>query len=474
MGSSVTLAIDAAPLSNDYYWPADYDGRFVAEGLIRTLVPAWPSAGSNSLERGAAAAIDCLDGGERWRIHLDTSLSWSNGESLSAAHIVQAVARVLDHPRSQLLQLLRTAGPGDLPIQVVDDSCVDFLFMRPLAFARKLFTVPQLAPQHVAGNQVGAPVLGDYELTSASQDSIVLARHSHSRQSPERHHPDRLIFKIFPQLASAISSFNRGEIDISPTTSFGPSEIAAFSSHEGHVAKDILIFGNLDFGDHASLDPDVRRTLGLSLDRNRITQSCGDLVRPFWAQTSPWYREEAAEPGLTIPPADPSGLQVDRVRAAVRTDIEIPYADFNPNQNIVTEICRQLSEIFGITAIPRPLGYRQYVKAALSRRFVMLYTLTAAEFSHPASLLLPWRSNSPNAQRLKFADAALDSAIDRASANSDDQQRALWRSADQRWLTLMPRIPLVQVRAHCVHGNRISDVRLSSCGLVDFGQLALK
>jgi ABC-type transport system substrate-binding protein len=471
MRSGVTLAIDTAPLNSDPYWPADYDGCLVSEAIIRTLVSPWSPPDGSSVGEGAAIEIERQGSGDRWRVHLDTSLSWSDGEPLSVVHVIQSVMRIMDRQHSMLFRLLRIGDGGELPIQIVDESRVDFWFARPLSFAPALFALPQLAPRHLAGNHVGAPVLGDYELASESADEIVLTYHKHMREPAAVHRPERLTFKVFSRLESAIAGFSRGDVDISPITSFGPSEIEAFSNHKNHVARDILIFGALDFGVKATLKPELRHTLGMALDRGRITQSCPDLVRPFLGQTDPWYGEPSTAPGA--PRTEPSGVLVDQVRAALGKEIEIPYADFNPNREIVTETCRQLAEVFGITATGRPLSYLQYVKAVISRRFALLYTLTVAEFPHPASLLMPWRSDNPNAQRLKFSDAILDDAIDRASESFDDEQHDLWRSADHRWLDLMPRIPLVQVRAHCVHSTRVSDVRLSASGLVDYRRLTL-
>ncbi|MFD9123326.1 ABC transporter substrate-binding protein [Kitasatospora sp. NPDC059571] len=467
------MALDSAPLSSDRHWPADYDARLVGESLIRTLVPAASDPGQVGIPTGGSAtAVERLNRDGCWRVRLDESLHWSDGTGLSAADVLRSASRIAEHPRSTAFRLLFGGADRDFPVQAVDDATLEFTFARPLSFARELLTLPQLAPVHSAGGQIGAPSLGDYELAAMTENIIRVTRHAYA-QEPSGRNPESLEFRVHPQLADAMGAFSRGLVDISPTTSFGRAELAAFGSHKNLLSRNISIFGSLEFGAEApglASRPDLRHALGAALDRRRLVESCPGLVSEFWEQTGPWKRPaEVVSPGA---PVVPSGAQVDGIRAALGRELEIPYADFSPNGAIVSEVCRQLADLFGITAAPRPVSYRTYVRTVLSQRHSLLYTLTTADFPHPAALLLPWRSDSPHARRSGFADSALDGAIDEASA-AIDRADELWRLADLRWLTLMPRVPLVQVRAHCVHSDRVSDVRLSAGGLIDFGRLAL-
>ncbi|WP_327279287.1 ABC transporter substrate-binding protein [Streptomyces sp. NBC_00597] len=467
MDSGIVFALDSMPLNSDSHWPADYDARFVGEALLGALSV---EAGDGSLRTGSALAVERFDGGRRWRVTLDGEAAWSDGLPLSAEHALASVRTVLARPRSPLARLLYPELPTEPAVQVAADV-VDYRFARPVSYVPSLLTLPQFAPSRESGTGADAPVLGPYEITGRGEDGIRMSLRDRAADERAGNRPRELEFRVFARTREALDALRRGEIDVSPTTSFSVQDVFDCAGVDGFQSRPISIFGSLEFGGSSgnlNRRPELRRALGFAVDRERIAERCPGLVIPFLYQTAPWS---------AVPPSSktrrPTSREIDELRRELGGSLEIGYADFTPNDVIVRAVCDQLQEIFGITAVPRPLSYRAYVRSALSRDYSLLYTLTTADFPHPASLLTPWYSTGAVAKRLGFADAGLDALLDAASEETDPgAQAGRWAAADRRWSELMPRIPLIQVRAHCLSSGRLTGARLNSSGLIDFGRLA--
>jgi hypothetical protein len=484
MSANLTIALDSAPLNKDPHWPADYDGRLISAALTRPLLPtakaakaakapAYASAkapgaapGNADRTRGSALRAEYLERHDRWRVHLDTSLRWSDGTQLTSADVLRSAQRVLDRPHSMAFRLLHGESPRADAVRSAGPGCVDFSFARPISFAEDVLTLPQFAP----GRAALTSSLGPYQLIGTGDRNATLAGNPYQRP-PEGEPAELLEFRFFPDVNHAINEYARGAVDVLPTTGMGTAELALARGGQDIPFGDIPIFGCLDFGSRSSLlsgPPEVRRALGASLNRAAIARALPDLIRPYWTASGAWSdNAPAAEPTAEL-----TTVQVDAVRKALGANVEIPFAAFRPNDEIVAGICGQLKSVFGIAASGRPLGYRQYARTVVSGDYSLMYTLTVADFCHPAALLLPWRSDSPHARRLGFRDTELDRRID-AAATSFDAQHTLWRDADQRWLELMPRIPVIQVRAGTVHSDRVRGVRLGRDGLIDMDRLSL-
>ncbi|MFP8883836.1 ABC transporter substrate-binding protein [Streptomyces mangrovi] len=441
------------PLSGNLRWPIDYDSRFVGQAAIRTLFTESDS-GAEPVP-AAAYKADSFEDGRRWRVHLNTSLRWSDGEPLRAAHAAAAAEEMATRPFAAATRFLGEEPRGR--IQVIDDATVEYHFARPTAFAPALLTLPQFAPTRPGGMSLGA-----YIPTLRDQDAIRLTRHPHAQDTGGE--PEELIFRTYKTHSAALDAYASRELDVTPTIGFTQDQLHRFQEHPRLLNRDISLFGSLEFGHRAvgglRSSAIVRRTLSSLLDRERLVGPCPGLL-------SPWR-----------PRGGPAGGSV--VRESVLRDalcgnqgnLEIGYADFAPNGDVVTGIVEQLKDSLGVSAVPRPMSFKEYVRTAARGDYDMLYTLTAADFPHPAALLTPWHSGNAAAVRAGLSDACLDGLIDEASACPDPQQQHdLWQRADERWLELMPRIPLVQVQANCAYSERVGGMHLSASGFIDFERL---
>ncbi|MEU4799670.1 ABC transporter substrate-binding protein [Streptomyces sp. NPDC023327] len=463
--TTARISLDAMPLHRDVRLPVDYSGRLIAESVLRRLfteddVPA----------QGCAVGAEMLDDGRRWRIALDSDLRWSDGNPLRAEDVVEAADHALtSRSNSAALFLGDTAAGNDVPVRALRADTVEFRFGRPVAFAPALLSLPAFAPLRRGPDGVGAPALGDYTVADWDTDAVVLDRR------PELRHADALDsvrFEHVPLAAEAVRLFRSGELDATSPTGFGVAEVTELTAHPGAVRQPVDIFGSLDLGRRAPRpwlrSAAARRGVSAVLDRARLETVTAGLAEP-WR----WPSIEALGEGA--PDAIPSEEGAQPEEGAQRPageagPIEIAYSAFDPNAEIAEEVAAQLRAALGAEVVTRQLSFDAYVKASVTRDFCLLYSLTTPAFSHPAGSLSDWRSTGRAARRSGLADPVLDAALDAAESCPEPGEAArLWARASDRWCALLPKIPLVRVRAWYLRGRRLSGLTVSRAGLMYLG-----
>ncbi|WP_380282753.1 ABC transporter substrate-binding protein [Kitasatospora purpeofusca] len=473
MSSRLNIALDSMPLSDDYHWPIDYDSRVVGEALVRPLFSAHGESAEPAPD--AAETAWTVDDGRTWRLRLDERRRWSDGARLRAEHAQAAVERILSRPGSAVARLLdRATGP----VRVVDGNTLEYRFAQPTAFAREVLTLPQFAPFRAAVDGRRA-TLGSYAQAGAGARGIRLARHDFADEGPAPA-AEHLAFTSRENHQDALDAYGDGALDITPTIGFTQDQLDRFADHPRLLSRDVSMFGSLEFGTRATrftASPDARRALSGLLDRGRLVGRVPGLLKP-WSQRSDLWKRAPSAPGANAAQATtgarPTGRDLALLREAVRGERTITYADFPPNGEVVAGIREQLREELGVVVSGRPVTFPAYVRTVVSGDYDMLYTLTTADYPHLAALLTPWHSHDVAGARAGLRDPVLDRFLDRARAclNRDSAETA-WGLAGERWLTLMPRIPLVQVRANCVYSQRITGLKISGAGFLAFDRISM-
>lgn len=466
MTDTITLALDAMPLTLDHHWPGDLNARLIAEAVVFPLFKE-PYQGTVP-DAGSACSAISLDDGQRWQVTINETLRWSDGKPLVAADAVRAIRQALARQRSAVARLLTIDATGSQrDIAFVDACTFEIRLPRPLAFVRELLCLPQLAPRREHEGTNSEPVLGPYFVEGRDDASITLQRWS-APLAPGV--PSHIVFRHIPCMDEALCVYDAGEIDVTPTTGLGSLHLAALRGRPDFLSRTITLFACLEFGhqvDAIARSARLRNALARVFNRSTIAQRVEGLAQPWWSHTAPWD-------GIHfIPPPEPIS---DRDRADIRhacpNGITVKYADFAPNDEIVREVCYQLQGALGIPVRSTALTFKQYVRAAITRDYSLLFTLTTANFPHPAALLSPWRSGGSVAVQIGLADAVLDQRISAAESYPDAPgQLALWRSVDDRWHELMPHIQLLQLNAQCLRAPHLRDFELTQGGLVRFERM---
>jgi ABC-type oligopeptide transport system substrate-binding subunit len=467
------------PLNDDFHWPVDYNGRLVAGAIVGSLFVEDEIMGSPRPYR--AASTICLEGGRRWQVQISDTY-WSDGVRLSVDHLRMAVERILTRPNRVVARHFFPTRTEDQrqAVRILDEKTIEYRFARPIRFVPHLLTMPQFAPCRGSDSEASAPALGPYRLAKRERYGFVLHQNQRAARSRSKF-VGRLVFRQFSDTESALAAYKKGTVDVTPTTSFGKDEMRAFVEHPNLLSRNVSMFGYLEFG--ASLPAfrkshRLRAALGALIDRHELADRLPGLIRPLWDQ-SVFNRPEQkavskhlitdANRSTSRPDACITSEMVDALREGCRGSLEIAYANFIPNADVVGEICAQLRSRLGVEVRKSSLTYHEYVKAAITGDHCLLYSLTAADFTHPAAIFSPWRSDGSLATGMGFGDPALDRRIEAAESCADpSEEPKLWRDVSDIWLDLMPRIPILQVRANCLFSSRINDLHLTPGGLIPF------
>ncbi|HEX9334659.1 MAG TPA: hypothetical protein VF892_02190, partial [Pseudonocardiaceae bacterium] len=131
-------------------------------------------------------------------------------------------------------------------------------------------------------------------------------------------------------------------------------------------------------------------------------------------------------------------------------------------------VADMLRRELGVEVRTTRLSFDDYVRAAMSMDFCLLYSLTTPGYPHPAASLSDWRSVGRAASRLGLADRELDTRLDAAEAAPDVECAPLWEHVVDRWCELLPKIPLVRVQAWLLRGSGLRGLEVTTSGLMRF------
>lgn len=452
---TLTLALDAEPLGNDARRPVDYNARLVAEAVLAT--PYREAPGAAEPLSHAAYGLESVDDGLRWRMCPDEAMLWSDGTPLRAAHLVSGIRDAALRDR----QISRFLARGDAAAGELPDGRVEIRLREPIGFLSALLTLPQLSPLRPDFDGV----LGPYFPADchARVDGLRLRLQPHAQAEGL---PEELRFPIITDLAEAVGAFRAGHVQATPTTSFDVADTGLHAGDPDLVSAPLTLFGSLEFGRRASgvrQAPGLRAALAALLDPEELAVRTGGLLEAAPAPVAALLGHNG--PRRTVAPG---AREVRAVRAAYAGTgpVEIAYADFVPNGTVVEGICAQLREALGLDMRPRALSYDSYVRAALTGNHTLLYTLTTTDFPHPAALLGPWAAGGTYGRTTGFTDATFDRLFSLARGAAGPDEPAAWLEAEERWLYLMPRVPLLRVRAHYLASPRVRAAGLTPSGLI--------
>lgn len=441
----ITIALDARPLSKDLRRSACHNGRALADLLLGAVLR---NTNDESVpQAGIASGAEPVDDGQVWRVRLDAHRTWADGRSVHAEDLVRAVSCFLDSPG--VLSSHLGAARCDISAEAVDAATVLFRLSHPIGYFPYLLTLPQFAPRHGWRTDDCGPFLGRYALHAWTDAGIEL----HKNYGLDGAEPERLQFRFIERPSEVLDAFDRGDIDVTPITSFDCEHLGVLSARPELTlhAKPLLIFGWVDFGRQSGLlreRADLRRLLGSLIDRTRLQEDLGGLV----CRTESYLGVVSQ----SAAPETPSPAELQALREACPESLTVAFSDYAPNATVAARICADITNATGIPTRAHKLTFQQYVRAAVTQGFCLLYTLTTADFAHPAATVAPWHSGSANARRTGFNDSVLDCLIEKAQVSSDSTTaNSLWLRADMRLRELAPRLPILQVVGHYLCSNRV-------------------
>jgi ABC-type oligopeptide transport system substrate-binding subunit len=195
----------------------------------------------------------------------------------------------------------------------------------------------------------------------------------------------------------------------------------------------------------------VRRALALAVDREELVRRVFPRTRVAAQGFLPPTSDTEPRCGSLPPGGDPA--EAARLLAQAGADlsgVRVPFY-FNDelrNRELVTEVARQLRETVGLTAVPTPLTYPQFLAKGTGTQgfdglFRFSWSVPYADvdgYLHP--LFSSDRIGRDNLSR--FSDPAVDRALDRIAREAEDEQdRTLgYAQVTELLCKQMPMVPL--------------------------------
>ena len=433
------------------------------------------------------------DGGTSISLRLRDDVRFSDGTELTSEDVAFTLSRIAsaDFASTAAERLAPIDGyaevHGDEPtdddverrrlrgVAVRDKGSVQIQLAEPLSDFVRVLSSPLLSPvsrraaerdpEGFARNPV---CVGPYRLSkpyAPGDDALTLVR---SEASPPvdasltrggRSYADTVEFRFYDDAASAAAAVLAGQADAAPAR---PSDTARVRSGPGPSVE----YLGLAAGSPAFEDPRVRRAVALAVDRQSLVQRVFPGTREpadgFLPVTS-----EADDTCAGLPArGDVAAAKALLVEAgADLSDVRVPlyFNDELRNKPLAEELARQLRAGLGLTAVPTPMTFAEYLaKAATPQGFDGLFRFSWSVphadvdgYLHP--LFSSDRIGRDNLSR--FSDPDVDRSLDRIAREAeDDADRALgYEQVTELLCEKMPMVPLTTSLSRWLVDERIGS-----------------
>lgn len=475
-GRTLTVDLDAWPLSLDPYHVVDFNQSLVLDALVDPLtreLTADVPHGRPHVGPSALRALETVDDGRTWRLHLSPGQIWSDGTEVTASQIAAGVHRAwgptgFSWPSAyaaDLADAADAADPAGTPVRtrVIDPDTIEVRSELPLPFLPEVLAFPGAAPVRESGDAWQAT--GPYRphLLDPQRGRIELRRRPSSRRDrPEA--ADTLVFQVHADRAQAEAASAEGRIDLSLNTGLRPDDFARLSQSPHAIVQPLSLVCQL------WVRPGIDSFLGTSagraefsagFDREAVSAALARSVLPLHRYSGLW------SPGAGTPldgaPAHRGALPPP----GGRPELTLTYADFPPNAEVARAVARDLEARFHQPVRTRPLGYRAFADAVATLDYELLYCINPAPIAHPAGLLTPFHSTAATGRALALADPATDAALDRALRTPGaDRGGDAWAEAEETVLRNAPVVPLFQVNSVTLANPRLRPPVLAPSGAI--------
>ena len=476
------LALSTAATSLPFYRSAYVEG---VVGVPMQLNPLLGSSTSPQSEQDLEALIfDGLtrpgpDGypqpvlAERWSVDAATTvftftlrsgLRWHDGIPFTADDVIFTVRSVQQREFAgdpSLAELWR-----NVLVERLDDHRIRFTLRQPFApflAATSLPILPRHLLEHIPVEQWPAasfsrhPIgTGPFRLHSLDESEAILRPFEGAARGRPR--LDLLVLRFYPSHDAALAALRRGDVQgvavlpVPGTASRAAPDLP--DAHQLPLANYTMLTFNLR---EAPLD-DVRLRTALTeaLDREELIRSVlgtnarridTPIVPQLWAHSPATLPAPAGQRAAEMLDAagwrsGPDGLR-SRDEQPLRLDLVV--ADIPDQRAVVDEIAHQW-RLVGIDVRIEALAQQELHERLRGHAFtVALHSWTDLGADPDAFAL--WHSSQAErgANVSGLADARIDRLLQAGRATADRDRRAqIYREFEQRWVTLVPSLPLYQ------------------------------
>jgi oligopeptide transport system substrate-binding protein len=414
---------------------------------------------------GMAERWEVSDDGRIWTFHLRKQLKWSNGELLTADHIVDSFQRAFTPataaPFAEHFEAIENAAEimrGEKPASQLGVSSPDSqtivirlkrsaallqLLTLPTAYPVYLPAIEKFSAQHTRpGNLVSN---GAYRLQAWTPQSFVkLERNPNFREQPSI---PNVRFHVTEDASSELKRFESGGLHISET--LPPQPLAALKQKFGSQLRISPYLGSFWFGFNLTQPPlknnrTLREALSLAIDRDKLTryitgfgeQPAYAVVPPGTADYSPvalnWSKlTQAQRENLARKKLLQAGYD-----SRNPLEIELRYNTSTPHRRLSLAVAAMWRDVLGIQVRLRNEEWKVFVNNRKQKVITQVFRGGwIADVNDARNFLSNFQSdNSVNWSGLN--DKEYDSLMQQADQASSLRQRsALMQQAEIRLLS---------------------------------------
>ncbi|NNJ64299.1 MAG: peptide ABC transporter substrate-binding protein [Xanthomonadales bacterium] len=460
--------------------------RDLREGLV-----TFDAAGE--LVPGGAVSWERLDGGRRYRFHLNPRARWSNGEPVTAEDYVRAWRRAVSPQTTAataglLKEVVNAVGilegrqpVESLGIEAVASDRVEIRLRRPAPWVLEILAHPVAFPLHPDGldDARNAPVNGPYRIFDWTPRSRIRLERNPEYHAASSVRAEQVDYFPIEDPASELARYRAGELHVTETIPAG-----RFQWLSENLPDDLRVHPYLgtfwlglnlrhpELGDSV----DLRRALALAVNRDILTRTvlgAGEL--PAWSIVPPGMTGYApavmAESGMSQEQRETLAMTLF-ARAGYGRDrplrLELRYNTSSIHRRMAVAVAAMWKQVLGINTQLVNEEWKVFVN---NRKMGVITEVFRggwiADYADPASFLDLFVSGEP-LNATFFSSAAFDQSMTSAGLAAARTRLSVLRQAEAELMQDMPVIPLYYyVSRHLVRPevagfvDNVRDVHLS-------------
>jgi methyl-accepting chemotaxis protein/ABC-type transport system substrate-binding protein len=456
---------------------------FVQNAVHETLVRFGEGA---ELVAGLAERWEILEQGLVYRFYLRREARFHNGRPVTAQAVRESILRLIapatNSPGKWIFRAVEGAAEvidgksrTAAGLSVIDEWTLQIRLTEPLAFFVLLLSMPESAivpvdetrdRERFRINPVGA---GPFSVAEAVENSRVVLKRNPQYWDPERPHIDELRFRLdYKSGRDATQAFLAGELDIVHGVPLSMvAQLQTDPLYAPYLLDNVQLHTSYLAWDCSSPPfdrPEVRRAVGLAVDREKINQE----IYSGLAVTAKSLLPPGVigyDPSLEPPPHDPDRARQLLQQAGLGSGFSIDYATWDTdefyNSGLMALVIEDLAAI-GIT-VNVSLKPVEEVRRARNRRGhgTLFAGNWYADFPDSDNFFyIFFHSESEAVPGVNYRAADIDAKINEARRTNDIERRtAIYAELNRRVIDDAPILCLFHERLFVIHSSRVRSLR---------------
>ncbi|HEY0592725.1 MAG TPA: ABC transporter substrate-binding protein [Thermoanaerobaculia bacterium] len=464
------------------------EAQFMALGFLQnpvhdTLVRFGEGA---ELVAGLAERWDVLEQGLVYRFYLRREARFHNGRPVNAAAVRDSILRLIapdtNSPGKWIFRAIEGAeaviegkARSVSGLSVLDEWTLQMRLTEPLAFFVLLLSMPESAivpaeetrdRERFRLHPVGA---GAFTVAEAAEASRVVLKRNPQYWDPERPHIDELQFRLdFRSSRDATNAFLAGDLDIVHGVPLAMvTQLQNDPLHAPYLLNNVQLHTSYLAWDCSSppFDRlDVRRAIGLAVDRERINQKVySGLAVTAKALLPPGVL--GYDPSLEPPLHDPDKARHLLRQAGLGAGLTLDYVtwdtdEFN-NSGLMALVIEDLAAI-GITVnlSSKPVEEVRRLRTRRGHGTIFAGNWYADFPDSDNFFYIFFHSDSEAVPGINYRSSQVDEAIEEARRTNDIERRtAIYSELNRRVIDDAPILCLFHERLFVIHSPRIRSLR---------------